>query len=624
MASQIWNTIPQMFAEQAMRGDNDALLWQRRGGDKGERAGDPEGWVSLSWREVARQVEVLASLLQELGIKAGARVMLVSENRLEFLIADLAVLRLGAVCSFGFTTSTEDDLKHIIRDCDPALFIVSPSSAGTRTLAAATQVGNKSPAILFPPLEDEKVAASENGENGARVIHSWEDALKHDKAPIHPIPPLPPIPEDSTALACLIYTSGTSKYARGVMLSHRNLLSNCAAIAEIINKLPVTGERGGEREGERARFLSFLPMSHSYEFTAGQLLPLHLGAEIGYVARAEELLPAFASFSPTLALAVPRFYDLVLHRMTQGARSAKPFKRFLFNQTLRWGLRELDNSLPPLLVPWNALLARLVRVKVRARFGGQLYAFVSGGGALNPDTGRALTALGLRLLQGYGQTETSPVVSVNRPDRKLKLHTAGPPLGGVEIKISSEGEILVRGDIVMQGYWQREEETREVLPGDGWLRTGDLGKIDADGHIIITGRAREILVLRGGENVPPVRPEAALTNQPEIDQAIALGDNQPCITALIVVSEDWRAQQGLARSELHKALVDAVARANQELKPYERIRRYAILSEDFNMENGLMTPTFKLRRQRILKHFAEQVAGLYKDGAGRGAGEGTE
>ncbi|MDA7987669.1 MAG: AMP-binding protein [Alphaproteobacteria bacterium] len=589
-------TIPQMFAARVAAGGDAPFLWRREGG------GENQNWTPLSWNEVSRQVERLAALLHSLGVKDGDRVMLVSENRPEFLVADLAVLRLGAVCSFGFTTSTAGDLEHIVKDCEPSLFIVSPSDAGMKTLAAADAVGNGNPAVILPQLEVESSGGGRQ-RDGGREIHHWHDALGQDPAA------LPPAPEDAAALACLIYTSGTSQNARGVMLTHHNLLSNCAAVAEILEPLPVTHDDG------RSRFLSFLPMSHSYELTAGQLLPLWLGAEIGYVARAEELLPSFASFSPTLALAVPRFYDLVLHRMKQGARGASPVKRFLFEQTLRCGLRDLDGALPLYLRPWNALLERLVRAKVRARFGGRLYAFVSGGGALNPETGRGLSALGLRILQGYGQTETSPVVSVNRPPL-VKLHTAGPPLGGVEVKTSPEGEILVRGDLVMRGYWRRDDETREVLPGDGWLRTGDLGHLDADGHVVITGRAREVLVLRGGENVPPVRPEAALTNQPEIDQALALGDNRAYVAALIVVSDDWRGREGLDAAALHAALAPAVARANEELKPYERVRRYAVVGEGFSTENGLMTPTFKLRRARILSHFAAEAAGLFDGGEG--------
>ena len=575
--------------------------------------------------------------MQGLGLKAGARALIISENRPEFLIAELAALRLGAAASFGYMTGTEGDFAHLLRDCEPAVVFLTPNEAtagrflaahGARTVRTAdAHIKQAPPAVIFlPPLPGAKSegntgsagaestegaggAGGANGADGAQHL-AWAQALHEGRAALKAGAALPPVPQDGGALACICYTSGTSLEPRGVMLSHANLLANARAAAALVAEV---------HGGTRLRMLSFLPMSHIYEHTAGQLLPIAAGGEIGYIARREELLPAFAEFRPTLALAVPRFYDLLLRRMEQAAASAGGLRRFLFTQAMRCGRRAAEGRSALWERPWNACLEARVRSAVRARFGGRLIAFVSGGGALAPETGEKLTALGLSILQGYGQTETSPVVSTNWPGRKIKLHSAGEPIAGAEVRIAADGEILVSGPFVMQGYWRRANETAEVLGADGWLRTGDFGHLDEDGHLVISGRKRELMVLSGGENVPPTRPEAALSAEPEIDQAMATGDGRAHISALIVPSETFLAELGLAAADMERAearaaaeeaLGKAVARANQRLRAYERVRRWRAARCTFTPENGLLTPTFKLRRARIAAACAEELAEL--------------
>ena len=366
--------------------------------------------------------------------------------------------------------------------------------------------------------------------------------------------------------------------------------------------------------------LSFLPMSHIYEHTAGQLLPIAAGGEIGYIARREELLPAFAEFRPTLALAVPRFYDLLLRRMEQAAASAGGLRRFLFTQAMRCGRRAAEGRAALWERPWNAFLEARVRGRVRARFGGRLIAFVSGGGALAPETGEKLTALGLSILQGYGQTETSPVVSTNWPGRKIKLHSAGEPIAGAEVRIAADGEILVSGPFVMQGYWRRASETAEVLGADGWLRTGDFGHLDEDGHLVISGRKRELMVLSGGENVPPDPPGGRLMRRAgdrpshggRRRPGAHLGPHRP-ERVLPRRAGLGRRRHGAGGGEGHRrGGAWQGGRAGQSAPPCLRARA-ALAGGTLHLharERPAHTPTFKLRRARVAAACAEELAAL--------------
>jgi long-chain acyl-CoA synthetase len=413
--------------------------------------------------------------------------------------------------------------------------------------------------------------------------------------------------------ACFIYTSGTGGVPKGVILSHGAILCNCMGAYHLLEQLGLGGDV----------FLSFLPLSHSYEHTAGQFFPISIGAEIYYATGVEQLLTNLAEARPTIMTAVPRLYESMYQRIRRGVEKQGGLKARLFDLALELGRKRYAD--PASLNPWERLLDRvtdrLVRDKMRARFGGRLKAMVSGGAALNPDIGIFFDALGLCVLQGYGQTETAPVISANPPGR-IKMHTVGPPLRGVEVKIAEDGEILVRGELLMDGYWRNEDATAEALQ-DGWLHTGDIGDIDDDGFLRITDRKKDIIVLSGGDNVSPARIEGFLSLEAEIYQAMVLGDKRPHLVAILVPDEEFLA--GFARNhgrkpelaaladdpDLRTALMAVVERVNQALSPLERVRRFTLARAPFTVENEMMTPTLKIRRHRIQAAYGEEIEGLY-------------
>jgi long-chain acyl-CoA synthetase len=412
-------------------------------------------------------------------------------------------------------------------------------------------------------------------------------------------------------VACLVYTSGTGGTPKGVMTTHRNILANCRGAYRVLESLGLGDEV----------FLSFLPLSHSYEHTAGEMFPISIGAQIYFAEGAETLAANMLEARPTIMTAVPRLYETLQQRMRLGVERKGGVTQKLFNRAVAIGRKRLLSQTPSLgerlLDP---LLDRIVRAKVRARFGGRLKATVSGGAPLNPEIGRFFLALGITLLQGYGQTEAGPVVSCNLPAR-IKIDTVGPPLDGVRICIAEDGEILVSGDNVMKGYWNDPEATAQVLK-DGWLHTGDIGLVDDHGYIRITDRKRDFIKTSGGEMISPARIEGYLTLEPEIAQVMVSGDRHPYLVAVLVPDPEFVAgyASGGAPAELAvlaadpgftKAIGSAVARVNQHLQPGERVRRFVIAAEPFTIANGQMTPTLKIKRHVIREAYGAALDALY-------------
>ncbi|HSR55567.1 MAG TPA: AMP-dependent synthetase/ligase, partial [Alphaproteobacteria bacterium] len=402
-----------------------------------------------------------------------------------------------------------------------------------------------------------------------------------------------------TDTACIIYTSGTGGAPKGVMLSHGAILANCEGIHHVFRN-------AGLRE---ETFLSFLPLSHSYEHTAGQFFPVSIGAEIYYAVGTDTIAQDMLDARPTVMTAVPRLYEVFKNRVTLGLRRAKPFQRRLFERTLDLGRKRYDAT--GSLTLWerlqDAILDRLVRAKVRERFGGRLKFMVSGGAPLNPEVGTFFLALGIQILQGYGQTESAPVVSCNPPER-IKIDTVGPPMAGVECRIAEDGEVLVRGELVMQGYWNNEEATAEAIR-DGWLHTGDIGEIDDDGYLRITDRKKDIIVNSGGDNIAPQRVEGFLVLEQEIAQAMVYGDKRPHLVAVLVPEDGV----GGDNDEATRAKVaKAVERVNARLAPIERVRRFIVADEPFTVDNGQMTPTMKIRRHILAQTYGERLEKLYR------------
>ncbi|WP_254073174.1 long-chain fatty acid--CoA ligase [Acidisphaera sp. S103] len=533
-------------------------------------------WQSTTWGEFGRMAASVARGLRAAGVSAGDRVVLCMENRPEFPIAETALMATRVVPVPAYTTNTVDDHAHLLRDSGARVAIVSSAALAERLLAAAAKVDGLDLLVVMdaPPAD------------GATRIIAW-DSLVQDQSPLDDIA-LEAAGIPATALACLIYTSGTGGSPRGVMLPHRCILSNCAGAFELVRPLRLKDET----------YLSYLPVSHSYEHTVGQFFFLSLGTEIVYARGVEHLAADMLTVRPTILTAVPRVLEVIRARvLTQVARE-KPFRRRLFQMAVTAGLKRLDGVRLTLAEQaLDPLLDRLVRAKVRARFGGRLVAAMSGGARLEPEVGRFFQALGLRIMQGYGQTEAGPVISANPPDA-IRIDTVGKPLDGVELRLADDGEILVRGGLVMDGYWNRPADTAAAIQ-DGWLHTGDIGELDR-GYLRITDRKKDMIVLSGGENVSPAKIEGMLMAETEIAQAVVTGEGRSGVSALVVPAEGY--------DDVAVAL--AVNRTNLRLSVTERIRRHAVVAP-FTIENGLLTPSHKIRRVLVMRANAEVVARLH-------------
>ncbi|MGH7110415.1 MAG: AMP-dependent synthetase/ligase [Stellaceae bacterium] len=569
-------SLPAMFFAQAQRRANKPFLWQKTTGR----------YRPMTWRETADAVRRLAAGLLSLGIARGERIALIAENRPEWVVADLAIMSVGAVTVPAYTSNGVEDHRHLFADSAAAAAIVSKPALSARVLAAANQV-----AAMRSVIAIEEPA----GQASSVDLHSWDEILARGAESGEDIANrVAALEPDDTA--CLIYTSGTGGTPKGVMTTHRNILANCRGAFRVLDILGL---------GEEV-FLSFLPLSHSYEHTAGLMFPISIGAQIYFAEGAETLAANMPEARPTIMTAVPRLYEVLHQRVRHAVARESRVKRRLFEQALAIGQKRIAgerlNARERALDP---LLDRLVRAKMRRRFGGRLKAMISGGAPLNPDIGLFFLALGVTLLQGYGQTEAAPVIACNPPGR-VKIDTVGPPFDGVAVRLAEDGELLVQGDNVMKGYWNDPEGTARALAG-GWLHTGDVGLIDADGYIRITERKRDFIKNSGGEMIAPARVEGYLTLEPEIAQVMVSGDRRPYLVAVIVPDPELVADG----ADPQKAVAAAVARVNHALAPAERVRRFVIAAEPFTIANGQLTPTLKIRRHAIRETYGAMLDRLY-------------
>ncbi|MBO0750281.1 MAG: long-chain fatty acid--CoA ligase, partial [Porphyrobacter sp.] len=477
-------------------------------------------WRSLSWREAGEQVCLLAEALRRLGLDDGDRVVLVSENRPEWALADLAIMAAGCITTPAYTTNTERDHAHVLENSGARAVIVSDRKLAKPLMPAVVRTGIAEHVIGIEPLR---------ASQGEFRTHLWSDLLQGDA-----IAARLAVDARVAALgrhdpACIIYTSGTSGAPRGVLLSHGAILRNVDGAARVL-----AGDFGWGDE----RFLSFLPLSHALEHTGGQFLPIGLGAEIWYAESLDKLGANIEEARPTFMIVVPRLFEMLRGRIVKQVEKQGRLANFLLDRALSLAERKAAGEHRLIDWPVRRLLDLTLRPKIRQRFGGHIKALVSGGAPLNPEVGAFFESLGLVMLQGYGQTESAPVVSVNYPSAGIRLDTVGPPLRGVEVKIADDGEILVRGELVMLGYWRNPEATAQTIR-DGWLHTGDIGHLDEGGRIVITDRKKDIIVNDKGDNIAPQKLEGMLTLQPEIAQAMVSGDKRPYIVALIVPDAEW-------------------------------------------------------------------------------------
>jgi long-chain acyl-CoA synthetase len=579
------------MARQLERFDNLVALFLARAAEKGEapflwakREGE---WRSISWAGAARQVASLAASLKRIGLEPGDRVALVSENRPEWLISDLAIMAAGCVSVPTYTTNTTRDHAHILGNSGARAVIVSNQKLAKNLTPAVITSDDCHHVIGMELIRSGQVPDWVNCHHWAGLASAESDvaALGDEISEIGR--------ED---LACIIYTSGTGGAPRGVKQHHGAILRNLEACTDIISSDFGWGDEV---------FLSFLPASHAYEHTGGQMFPIALGAQVYYAESLEKLASNIEEVHPTIMVVVPRLFELLRARIIKSIEGQGGFAKYLLYRALKIGGDKARGRVKPWDLPMNGILELTLRKKVREKVGGRVKAWVSGGAPLNPEVGIFFQSLGITFLQGYGQTEAAPLISCNRPSVGIRLETVGAP-AGCEVRIADDGEIMVRGENVMHGYWRNPEETARVLKG-GWLATGDVGHFDDKGRIVITDRKKDILVNDKGDNVSPQRIEGMLTLQPEIAQAMVYGDRRPHFVALLVPDPE------IANApDAHKRLEAAVDRVNSELSIIERIRRFTLADGPFTIENEQLTPSMKIRRHVISQVYGERLDALYK------------
>ena len=530
-----------------------------------------------SWRETFQSINKLSDELKKY-LNNGDRCLLISENRPEWFISDLSIMLSGSITVPAYTTYAERDYEYIINDCTPTVIFVSNSEQFNKVKNIIKSKDFIKKVFSFDNLENVS-------ENEYQNINNLFSELNNENN-------IPKTEINRKDPACIIYTSGTQGNPKGVILSHGGILNNCEGAIEILEPLI---------KKDQTRFLTWLPLSHSYEHTV-QFVQITVAARVFYAESIEKLIKNMNDCSPEIMTAVPRFYQNLYQKINSSFNKATGVKKMLVQKMLNLGLKKIKKEpLSFIEKIQDGILEKIVRKKIKAQFGGSLKTFVSGGGALDKEVGFFLNAIGLPTLQGYGLTETSPVVSCN-PINDIRVETVGPPFKGNEVKIAEDGEILVKGENVMLGYWNNKEETDKVLK-DGWLHTGDIGVFE-NNYLKITDRKKDILITPGGDNISPLKIENELINSEIIDQVIVYGDNKPYLVALIVLNDE-------KKSSTDEEIKQEIEKVNKKLSKIENIKKFFTINEKFSIENGMLTPTLKLKRFKIIKNYKKELENLY-------------
>lgn len=599
-------TLPELFQNTvAKHGANTALRY---------RVG--KEWQEISYADLAKRVEAVASGLAALGVKRGDRVALLSENRPEWTMVDLAVLHLGGVVVPIYPTLPSPQVAYIVRNSEAELIVVDDAKQFAKVAAARAEL---------PELRNVVVFETEKLPEGADAL-SLEDVIQRGTAN-----PLGGTfaetgksvkPDD---LASLVYTSGTTGDPKGAMLTHKNFAVNVFMSLEHF-------ARQGEEITERDTFLSFLPLSHVFERTTGYYLVFAVGGTVAYSEGVRTLLEDMKVNKPTIMVCVPRVYESFAERIQAAMEKEPEAKQKVFTEAIAAGQEYAEKKRTtghagPVAWAKHVAFDKLVYSTLREKFGGAMRFFVAGGAALNPDTARFFEAFGLPIVEGYGMTEASPVMAVN-PNRKVKIGTVGIVLPHAEVKIATDGEILFHGPNIMRGYWKNDAATAEMIDADGWLHTGDIGHLDDEGYLKITDRKKDIIVLANGKNVAPQPIEQVLKTSPFITEIVLIGDKQNVVTALVVPNRDklkeWAASENVAFAsddellalpqtyKKMKAEIDGLGK--DRFADYERVKKFALINATFSVDGGELTPTLKIKRKVVLNKYAKEVAALRGDG----------
>ncbi len=566
-------------------------------------------YQDILWREAGQTVKQFALGLLELGIEHGDRISLLSENRPEWAFADLGILSIGAVNVPVYATNTPRQVEYIVNDSASRILIVSTEQQLEKALEARPNCPSLEKIVVF----------DEVGKTDYPMVCSLreicESGAASDKESLFRQRLERVTPHD---LASIIYTSGTTGDPKGVMLIHDNFLANCRSVSRI---LPIT---------EEDICLSFLPLSHSFERLAGYYAPLYIGSTIAYAESVDTVRDNLQEIKPTFMASVPRIYEKFHAAVLENVKSGSLIKCKIFDWSFSVGRSmsgyTVAKKKPPVLLKQKYKIAdKLVFQKIKENVGGRLKYFVSGGAPLAQEINEFFHALGITILEGYGLTETSPVLTTNTPEH-FKFGTVGKPIPDVTIKIAEDGEILAKGPNIMTGYFNKPVETAEVLGADGFFRTGDIGLLDEDGFLKITDRKKDIIVTAGGKNVAPQNIENALKTDPLIANAMVHGDKRKFLSALIV--PDFERLEKIAKiqgikydsiAELvkHEKIValinERVEVVNNSLARYETIKKFAIMDKDFTLEAGEITPTLKVKRKVVLEKYKDILDSFYEE-----------
>ena len=530
---------------------------------------------NFTWKQTFDAIQKLSLFLDQY-IITNDRCLLISENRPEWLISDLSIMLSKGITVPAYTTYVERDYEFLINDCKPSVIIVSDATQLKKINTIIKKHSFIKKVISFENIKDKNVTFIEE------IFNKTYKQEKNFKE----------IGLRRKDISCIIYTSGTQGNPKGVMLSHGGILNNCEGSTKLLKEIITT----------KPKFLTWLPLSHSYEHTV-QFVQIAVGAKIFYAESIDKLIKNMNDCSPDIMTAVPRFYQNLYQKISSTFKKATGVKKLLVNSTTRIGKKYfLKEKLSIYEKFINYICNKLVRKKIKSQFGGNLKAFISGGGALDYKVGVFLNSIGLPTLQGYGLTETSPVVSCN-PIDDIRIETVGPPFKGNEVMIAEDGEILVKGENVMLGYWNNPTETDKVIQ-NGWLFTGDIGTIE-NGYLKITDRKKDILITPGGDNISPVKIESELTKIEFIEQALVYGDNKPFLVALLVLNNNFKDTD-------YKIIQKEIEKINKELTKIEKIKKFLIINNQFSIENGFMTPTLKLKRFKIIQEYKKELEDLYK------------
>ena len=577
------NTLTHLFFENSLLYQNKTLFGFKKDGE----------WSHISWNEASDLVQDLSVGLHEIGVRKNDKISIIAENSYKWCVVDLAIISLGAITVPGYTTSNEDEIFYLLSHSEASVVFLN-----SKLLSTIENILPKLDKIKHIVCIDEVKSTKLN-----KTINSFDNLIGKGSKSLSKSSfkedTLHKVKEDD--VVSIIYTSGTSSKPKGVMLTHKSIISNILGANEFVKELEVKDHK----------FLSIIPLSHAYEHTAGFFLPILIGAEIFFNENRDQIVNDLLSVKPSLMTAVPRLYEVLHKKINNQLSNQSKITQKLFSKTIELGTKKFEkHELLFIEKLQDFALDKLVRKKIQKKFGGNLKAFISGGAALNEQVGLFFQSLGINILQGYGQTECSPLISCN-PIHNIKINSVGPVIKGIDIKLSKQNEILVKGNSLMKGYWKDKKNTNNTII-DGWLHTGDLGSIDEDGYLYISGRINEMIVNSGGENIAPVPIENLLISYDEIEQALVCGHNRPFLISILIPNETLLKAN---RSNVNKMKTDfqnIINKVNKQLSQNKKIRKFILSDKLFSIENSQLTPTLKMKRRVIEAFYKDEIENLYK------------